>query len=339
MKKAAQNILHKLLRLARRHPGLAWMLEEDALQHLQLTPDMLDGKDWVAVDKFYTYTRERLARDPVWRYGPLRVAEVAHEAFNGLSLAVSVPGRAYVDLGCGCHHPFGTSTVMYLNGATETLALDITPFKPVRAAQALFDLLADALVAPARWNWAGLPLDEFRNRIFSFDLDALRDGRMDEGLRSLPLRHRLTNVTEPLPQNAKFDLMSSRAVLEHFPDFPAAARQMFNMLNPGGVATHHIDLVDHRVYTVAGTTSATSPYHFWSFLAEDETWSDGNTNRLRSAELRAEFEKAGFKIVNWRGDKLPLPDGFRARLKGRFAAMPDGELEITTVYCTVQKPA
>jgi hypothetical protein len=103
--------------------------------------------------------------------------------------------------------------------------------------------------------------------------------------------------------------MPSRAVLEHCLDFEAAARCLFALMRKGGVAYHVIDLVDHPAYEDAG-------YHWWSFLAEDESWSDGLVNRLRSCEIRPYLENAGFEVLRYETQMGKMPGGFRQHLKG-----------------------
>jgi hypothetical protein len=102
-------------------------------------------------------------------------------------------------------------------------------------------------------------------------------------------------------------------------------------MSPGSVAYHLIDLVDHRAYLSLN-------YHWWSFLAEDEQWSDGVCNRLRASEIREYFEKTGFKIIAYDAvKKAEMPIGFRKQLKGRFASMSDEELNSIQISCWLEK--
>ena len=102
-------------------------------------------------------------------------------------------------------------------------------------------------------------------------------------------------------------------------------------MSPGGVAYHLIDLVDHRSYV-------SLDYHQWSFLAEDEQWSDGVCNRLRANEIYEYFERTGFEIVAYDvTKKVEMPIGFRKQLKGRFASMSDEELNTLQIACLIKK--
>lgn len=102
-------------------------------------------------------------------------------------------------------------------------------------------------------------------------------------------------------------------------------------MRKGGVACHVIDLVDHRAYI-------SSDYHFWSFLAEEEDWSDGLVNRLRSCEIRPHFERAGFEILCYENRIREMPKGFMKQVAGRFREMTEEELSATTVFCVLRKP-
>ena len=125
--------------------------------------------------------------------------------------------------------------------------------------------------------------------------------------------------------------MSSRAVLEHFLDFEMACHKLWALMSPGSVAYHEIDLVDHRAY-------GSLKYHWWSFLAEDEQWSDGLCNRLRASEIREYFERTGFEIIAYDArDKVEMPIEFRKQLKGRFASMSDEELNSIRVVFLIKK--
>lgn len=125
--------------------------------------------------------------------------------------------------------------------------------------------------------------------------------------------------------------MTSRSVLEHFLDFDVAVDRFFALMRKGGVASHYIDLVDHRAY-------GSSDYHYWSFLAEDENWSDGLVNRLRSSEIKSSFERAGFEILRYENRVAEMPVGFRKLIVGRFREMTEEELSATGVFCVLRKP-
>ncbi len=292
----------------------------------------LKSMHWIQLENIFTALRRELRSRPEWRHAPRRVHEVAYEGYSNLAPFVSLVGKHYCDLGCGTYHPFGISTAMYLNGAESTLGLDLENAPEQRAAEALFDLLCDCLAFPDRWHWSDLPRAEFLRRLAMFDLAALEAGNLKAGVARTPMRHCVTDIHSPALAEASFDIMTSRAVLEHFLDFGVAADRMFKLLKPGGVAFHLIDLVDHRAY-------GSKHHHFWSFLAENENWSDGLTNRLRSCEIRPHFERVGFEIIEYRNTRGSMPAGFRKHLSARFQKMSDEELSTTSVQCVLRRPA
>jgi hypothetical protein len=256
---------------------------------------------------------------------------VAREGFDGVSPYISLLDKVYCDLGCGVYHPYGICTIMYLNGARSTIALDLDGCDKERAAEALSDLLLDCLAAPDRWHWSEIDRESFLRRAHQFGLKALGEGKLEEGLACLPLEHIVTDIHNPLLQEDSIDVMASRAVLEHFLDFGVAVERMYALMRRGGVAYHHIDLVDHRAYTIPG-------YHWWSFLAEGEGWSDGLVNRLRSCEIRPHFERVGFEVLRYENRVARMPAGFMDRVAGRFRGMSEEELSATGVFCVLRKP-
>ncbi|NCD40860.1 MAG: methyltransferase domain-containing protein [Bacteroidia bacterium] len=242
-------------------------------------------------------------------------------------------GKSYCDLGCGTYHPYGISTIFYLNGAVSTVGLDVEDADEIRAAEALYDLLIDCIAYPEKWCWeANMNRAEFVERARSFNLNALQNGQLRAGIGDLPLKHVVTDIHDPVIAKESIDIMSSRAVLEHFLDFGVAVDRLFALMRPGGVAYHHIDLADHRAYW------RNSSYHRWSFLAENDDWSDNLTNRLRASEIRPYFEKTGFNVLKYEIIRKTMPKGFEQYLKGRFRSMSKDDLEALTVFCILVKP-
>jgi hypothetical protein len=320
--------------MVRRSSRLGSALDRLTLRYVASYPKLYPGRfrNWIALDRIFTACRRQLYKDEDWRYGPLRVRAVAREVFDALAGHTSLENKVYCDLGCGAEHPFGTSTVCYVNGASQAVAMDVNGTDPARAAEALYDLLTDCLASPQRWHWSTISPDQYLERIRAFNLQALRGGDLEAGLAQTPLRHIVSDITNAALAEGSLDLMSSRAVLEHFLDFGQAVHRMLSLLAPGGFAYHNIDLVDHRAYANPGK------YHWWSFLAEDESWSDGLCNRLRSSEIRAQFESAGFEVLRYDCRRAQMPPGFRAQIKGRFAQMCDDDLATIGVDCVIRRP-
>jgi Methyltransferase domain len=324
VKQVMKSAATRLVARARQVPTIRRILEEPKMP--TATPS------WQELDAIYSDARRRLVSVPnKWRHGPGRVHIVAKEAHDALSAHSTVRGATYLDLGCGSYHPYGISAVMYLNGASRTVATDISEFDKRRASEALGDLLLQCLAFPDEWHWSGSPRSEYLERIGQFDLKALQAGDLAAGLGELPLEHHAHDIHDASFHPCEADWTGSRAVLEHFLDFATASKRIFALMRPGGFAYHHIDLSDHRSHL-------DSKYHKHSFLAEAEDWSDGLVNRLRPRELREAFEQAGFEVVDYRIRHEALPDDFESQIRGRFRSMSADEWTATGVYCLLRRP-
>jgi len=311
-------------------------MDEEAMSHLGFDPDFYNGKDWLSLDKVYSICRRQLITNSNWRIGPGRVHEVGREIFEALAPFDELVGKSYFDLGCGEFNPFGISAVLYINGLTEMTALDLDPVNSQRAAEALYDVLVECATEPAKWHWTKIAREEYLARIGHFNIPALKSGNLETGIVGLPIRHIQADFLDSVTAGLRVDVMSSRAVLEHVREFPMIAKRMFEILRPGGLAFHNIDLVDHRAYTDP------THCHYWSFLAEGDDYNDrqpyGYVNRLRSNEIKDFFVQAGFEVVDYQTHRVPLPEGFRNKLQGKFAHMPEDVLESISVCCVIRKP-
>jgi SAM-dependent methyltransferase len=220
---------------------------------------------------------------------------------------------------------------MYLNGVNTVYAVDQhVCCDHLRAGEALVDLLADCILRPNLWRWSDVSEEVFRQRIQGFDINRLLAGQLDEAVPAA-LHHVVSDVRElDLPPES-IDLMSSRAVLEHFPDFESAMRRLFTLLRPGAIAVHAVDLVDHRAYRDAR-------YHYWSFLEESDDWTDGVVNRLRWCEMQPILERVGYELVSQQPTHGMMPPGFLKKVRPRFREMSESELRMTGVTCVLRRP-
>ncbi len=317
------------------------LFAEIVSENLPLTAEMLTRnleKNLSLADKVFTEIRRKLCHSPKWkfrwRYGTNRVSQVSKEAFYNLRRYGSMIGKTYMDLGCGSHHPYGTSAVMFLNGAVKTIAFDVKETDEQRAAEALYDLLVDCAADPDSWRFSSISRQDFLNNIYRFNIPALKEGDLKRGIAGVPMKYVVDDIyTNNIPADS-VDFMSSRSVLEHFLDFPKALLETKRIMSPGAIAFHSIDLVDHRYY------ANPDKYHYWSFLAENDDWSDGACNCLRHSEIRKCVAQAGFEILLFHGTKdlVPVPAGFRKYLKGRFKEMSDEDIRIYGTTCVIRKP-
>lgn len=330
MKKILKKALKTGISALRSNGQIRFLMNEASVKDVLNNDCFLSKHSWKMIEPAFTTLRRQLFTDPIWRFGPLRIHEVASEGYNLLREFTSIEGKTYCDLGCGTMHPLGIATIFYLNGAAQTLSTDLYPADEHRAAEALSDLLWDCFADPQKWCWSG-NVSEFRARLGEFDITALKAGDLKNGVSSLPMRHVVTDIHSPSLQPNSIDLMSSRAVLEHFLDFGTAVRGLFDLMRSGGVAAHVIDIIDHRHY------NDPQAYHYFSFLAEGDDWSDGLVNRLRSSEIKKHFLEAGFQILKYEELRSEMPAGFKDKIAGRFKGMALDELCVTGIKCVLKK--
>jgi len=333
-KRTAIGALENMLAMSWRSSAFRNLLQRFVLERTMGDPHRNYSANWRALDRLFTASRRQLLSIPGWRYGTSFVHTVVTRTVRELTRYTPIEGKVYCDIGCGQYHPYGISAVMYINGATSTIAVDMQEANRARAAEALYDLLVDCLAHPQDWRLSSICKEEFFDRIGRFNLKALRLGDLNDGLADTPLRYVIGDIRDVGIQPESIDLMSTTAVLEHFLDFETAAKQLFSFMSAGAIACHAIDLKDHRAY------AQPEKYSWWSFLAEEESWSDSHTSRLRSTEIRHLLEKTGFEILRYDGtERGDLPADIRNSFKGRFSSMSEEELSITRVDCVLRKPA
>jgi hypothetical protein len=288
-------------------------------------------KNWELFDPIYSASRRELYKMRLWRYGPLYVRACAKKIFDDLIQHTSIANKVYCELGCGEYHPYGVSSVMYMNGIEAATAIDLMDTDEKRAAEALHDLVLHCITHADDWHWGDLSRKEYLERAYSFDIKALSEGDLKAGVVDIPIKHIVANIYDlTIPLNS-IDIMSSWAVLEHLLDFELACNKLFSIMSPGGIAYHLIDLADHRGYRQP------QKYHFWSFLGKDQRSYSSECNRLRCSEVLECFERTGFEVLCVHRMKEEMPKDFRQNLDCRFAEMSDEELNTIHMNCVLRK--
>src|SRR3954447_10481419 len=90
-----------------------------------------------------------------------------------------------------------------------------------------------------------------------------------------------------------FDLILSRAVMEHVYDTDAAFRSMDRLLKPGGMEMHKVDLRDHMMFSAAGhneLTFLTLPDRVYRLM----TVNSGRPNRRLADYYRSAVDRLGY---------------------------------------------
>jgi methyltransferase family protein len=287
---------------------------------------------WRILDRYYTVCRNASYNDVGYRYGIKRSSDVFTKAFNAFFEFVSIENVSYFEIGCGVHNPFAQSAIFYLNGADLTRAVDKDRIENLeRSSVALFDLLIDCYVNPDAWHRSQIDREDYYARLALFDLNALKNGRLYEGISKCPLHHESSDILNCSISDNSVDIMTSRAFLEHvMVDFRSVLSRLYAMMKPGGVAFHEVDLRDHR-WIKPG-------YNKWSFMTQNRQESHLGFNQLRSCEMRDSFDKAGFEILSWETEVEKMPEVLRGQLNDHYSRMSLDELSIIGIKLVVRKP-
>lgn len=159
---------------------------------------------------------------------------------------------------------------------------------------------------------------------------------------------------------ASFDLIVSRAVLEHLEDPDAAFAAMDRLLAPGGLMLHKVDFRDHGMFTGGGL----HPLTFLTVRERPYGWmtrQSGRPNRRLVDWYRAKLDELAY---DWRilvthvlGDDqdlvphqedyrldpnddrptLELIESIRPRLSAAFRDLSDDDLAVTGVFIVARK--
>jgi SAM-dependent methyltransferase len=158
----------------------------------------------------------------------------------------------------------------------------------------------------------------------------------------------------------RFDVILSRAVLEHVNNPRSAFAAMDALLVPGGLLIHKVDMGDHGLFTRGGhnpLTFLTIPDRLYRWMGEHS----GLPNRHLANWYRDEMERCGYKawflvthLIAQDGELIPhlattpeqmvaeakpLIDEIRPRLLPRFQGLGDQDLATAGIFMVAQKPA
>jgi SAM-dependent methyltransferase len=158
----------------------------------------------------------------------------------------------------------------------------------------------------------------------------------------------------------RFDLIVSRAVLEHVLDLDGAFAAMDQLLRSGGLLSHKVDIRDHGLFTDGGQ-------HPLTFLTvSDRTYTlmgaeAGLPNRQLMGDYRRRLDALGYESEYLLTHLIDRPDELepatespdagrladaearaeqiRARLLPRFRDRPARDLAVSGVFVIARKPA
>lgn len=317
-----------------RHPTADPLPAVDALRGAvaEAGPLATQAQRLVWMDAVYSRLRGVLNRNPIWLQGPRRPRDLFHHLAHWHALHPD-PGGVVIEFGCGGENPLALTVLHYLNGADRTLATDLAPaLDPARAAVALFDLLVACRAAPHEFHLSGISRGEFLRRLERFDLEALRAGDGDRGLRHVPCDHVVGDFLESWRESriGPADLIFSHSVLEHVMPLGEVARQFHQALAPDGVMIHAVDFRDHRSYS-----RELSPWAYLMEGGEPQT----RSNELRFSRMVATLEGAGFRLLEAsRIEETPPPE-VEERLREEFRGLPHQDLTTQGATMTLRRQA
>lgn len=256
-------------------------------------------------------------------------------------------GATVLEVGPGDN--LGVALEFLVHGAAHVACLD--KYDSARDAvrqRAIYEALRARLPPPQR---------EVFDRALSLRGDGVPDGATLRCIRGVGIEESLA-VLAP----CSFDVIVSRAVMEHVRDARAAFVAMDALLKPGGMMLHKIDFRDHGLFSAHGwhpLTFLTLP----AFLYRHVAGVSGRPNRTLLPDCRRWLNELGYDaefhvthVLGGMGDLIPyarvadagkyftsegmaLLNGIRPRLADSFRSLPDVDLMTTGVFVAARKPA
>ncbi len=223
----------------------------------------------------------------------------------------------FVEFGCGAHDPVALSSYFFVNGAGPNYAVDMLPPRnPVYSAMSMYDILTNMTMFPQIYCRGETQPADLLARLKTFDVAAFERGDYEGGMEGLKGSVQLcvSDLLESPIQAGTIKLFTSFAVLEHVTEIDAICSRIYDLLIPGGIAFHFIDLADHRNYRGDG---AFGPLDFLT-----EAQGPANLNRLRAPEIAAAHVRAGFQVIADDRSLADMPGALRDSLVEPFRSMP-----------------
>ena len=244
-----------------------------------------------------------------------------------------LPKGGFIELGCGAHDPISMSVYFYLNGLVPACGVDLLPPRAdYFSAVSMYDILANVKMFPGRYVWGGRKPHEVLTELRTVNVAKFERGDFWGGLESLEGKVRLINddILQCDLDPGSIALLTSFAVLEHVTDIDAIFARCFELMAPGGIAYHFVDLADHRSYRGDGQFGPLS------FLTEDVA--PANMNRLRAPQVAAAASAAGFELLSDQRVTTEMNAATRAALVSPFDAMSPTDISVIKQHLVLRKP-
>lgn len=228
-------------------------------------------------------------------------------------------GRRVLELGPGSD--LGGGLYLLAQGAAQYTGIDVNPLAeraPAVFYEALFTRLAsrfsDEVLSPVRRAWSGHQFGQ------------------GEALRYV-VRADFDILAALGPSTV--DLSFSQSAFECFDDFEESIRQLTAVSAPGALALHQIDLKTHSRWIC--DQDPNNIYRYPDALYRLFAYR-GMPNRVRPAEFKAAFERAGWvDVVVYPRNTHPDPAQAAAGLLARYRR-PEAEMQVLSMVLCARKP-
>jgi SAM-dependent methyltransferase len=257
--------------------------------------------------------------------------------------AGAVEGKSILEIGPGDN--LGVALMLLAKGAKSVTSLDgFRPHSDPEINPKLYAALYDSMTAEERAR-----VDDVLEPLPAGGM-AVRHGRLT--------RHYNAPIERPHPaiERGAFDIVLSRAVLEHLADIRLGWTNMVNALRPGGEMWHKVDFRCHRYYeAIHPIYFLTIPEVIWRMVSSP----DPTLNRARLPVYREMLER---DFVNWKiyythilggPEMLPHPERLepgahytqahiakvaeiRPRVAEPFRGHSDEDLMVTGIFLTAR---
>lgn len=162
-------------------------------------------------------------------------------------------------------------------------------------------------------------------------------GRPESGLDPTRVRYEV-QPSGLSGMRESFDLVLSRAVLEHVDDLSSTFDDMAAALDCSGYAVHLVDLSSHRLHRRNPLDFLTYPDWLWSLMYSHK----GVPNRHRVDRYREAIARCGLHVVSLEPSKTAEPSwvrDIRPHLAPRFRGLSDEDLRCLGFWLVCRKAA
>ena len=198
---------------------------------------------------------------------------------SGAEFSGYLNGKSVLEYGPG--DLLGVALLMYAHGAESVTCVDMFPLSSLSAKNIkVYKLILDSLGSVERQRAEGA----FKDR-----------GKPESGLRPEAVSYHVTRNGLSGARGV-YDLIISRAVLEHVNDLEETMRDIQRGLKAGGISVHQVDLKSHGLDRYVAFDFLTWPSAIYRLMYNHK----GFPNRWRVDKYKALAARAGLEIKKLR---------------------------------------